>query len=244
MGMRLAGLLLLAMIVTAAPTAAAEDAAWGAVCVDEDCTNATPLRIVEYFGADWCEPCRPVEAMLNNLTVDGVLVVHHRPSAADTAFSNASHLRFSTHYGLLGLPAIVIDGQALLSGETMAMRLEEALASNAWSLPAGANANLTTAGWSAKAKAHINTSIPHVTVAASVAGAEQGNVTVVIADPSSDGSLVAALAAPTEASTRPPLPPLAVAGITAGLVVLVAPAVALHVRSMRINETPGHDEEG
>jgi hypothetical protein len=244
MGMRLAGLLLLAMAVIAAPSAAAEDAAWGAVCVDEDCTNATPLRIVEYFGADWCEPCRPVEAMLDNLTVDGVLVVHHRPSPADAAFSNASHLRFSTHYGLLGLPAIVVDGQALLSGETMAMRLEEALASNAWSLPAGAMANLTTAGWSAAAKAHINTSVHHVTIAASVAGAVEGDVTVVIADPPSNGTLVAALTAPAEASTRPPLPPLAVAGITAGLVVLMAPAVALHVRSMRNNGAPGHDEEG
>jgi hypothetical protein len=244
MGMRLAGLLLLALAVFAAPTAAAEDAAWGAVCVDEDCTNATPLRIVEYFGADWCEPCRPVEAMLDNLTVDGVLVVHHRPSSADAAFSNASHLRFSTHYGLLGLPAIVVDGQALLSGETMAMRLEEALASNAWTLPADATANLSTAGWSAAAKAHNNTSVPHVTIAASVAGAVEGDVTVVIDDPPSNGTLVAALAAPAEASTRPPLPPLAVAGITAGLVVLMAPAVALHVRSMRNNGAPGHDEEG
>ena len=244
MDMRLAALLFVAMAVLTLPTAAGEDVAWGAVCLDEGCDGAMPLRVVEYFGADWCEPCRPVETMLENLTVEGVLVVHHRPSPADAAFSNASHLRFSTHYGLLGLPAIVIDGHALLSGETMALRIQEALEAIPWTPPTDATANLSLASWTSGATVRPNVHLLHANVTPSVAGATSGGVHVVLYDPPSNGSLVAALEATTEDLRRPPLSPFALLGVTVGLGLLLAPAVVLHLRSMRPKQAPAQDEEG
>ena len=113
------------MLCTGLSTAAATTV--GNVCEEDACEADTSMRVVEYFGADWCEPCRPVEAMLDALERPDVLVVRHAPSPQDTGFSNLSYQRFDAHYGLISLPAIVIDGYAVLTGETMALRLEEAL---------------------------------------------------------------------------------------------------------------------
>ena len=113
------------MLCTGLSTAAATTV--GNVCEEDACEADTSMRVVEYFGADWCEPCRPVEAMLDALERPDVLVVRHAPSPQDTGFSNLSYQRFDAHYGLISLPAIVIDGYAVLTGETMTLRLEEAL---------------------------------------------------------------------------------------------------------------------
>ena len=55
---------LLALMLCSAPSVAAE-ATVGGLCEETNCEADTTLRVVEYFGADWCEPCRPVEAMLD-----------------------------------------------------------------------------------------------------------------------------------------------------------------------------------
>ena len=53
------------MLCTGLSTAAATTV--GNVCEEDACEADTSMRVVEYFGADWCEPCRPVEAMLDAL---------------------------------------------------------------------------------------------------------------------------------------------------------------------------------
>ena len=115
-----------ALMMCTVPTSAAA-ATVGNICQEAPCEADPALRVVEYFGADWCEPCRPVEAMLDGLNRSDVLVIRHAPSPQDPGFSNLSYHRFDVHFGLISLPAIVIDGYAVLTGETMTLRLEEAL---------------------------------------------------------------------------------------------------------------------
>ena len=117
---------LLALMLCSGPAVAAESTV-GGLCEETSCEADSTLRVIEYFGADWCEPCRSVEAMLDGLDRSDVLVIRHTPSPQDGDFSNRSYQRFDGHYGLISLPAIVIDGYAVLTGETMTLRLEEAL---------------------------------------------------------------------------------------------------------------------
>ncbi len=229
------------MLCTGLSTAAASTV--GNVCEEDACEADTSLRVVEYFGADWCEPCRPVEAMLDALERPDVLVVRHAPSPQDAGFSNLSYQRFDGHYGLISLPAIVIDGYAVLTGESMTLRLEEALKATE-----GGRSNLTenTTSWTSPAFAPNGPYGADVNVSSSLSGSANGTWTVTLHDPVPLRALEAALPvaqAPADAATKP-LDGLQLALLTGALVAACAPASVMLWRSMRQSRLAPSDEEG
>ena len=229
------------MLCTGLSTAAATTV--GNVCEEEACEADTSLRVVEYFGADWCEPCRPVEAMLDALDRPDVLVVRHAPSPQDAGFSNLSYQRFDGHYGLISLPAIVIDGYAVLTGESMTLRLEEALKATE-----GGRSNLTenTTSWTSPAFAPNGPYGADINVSSSLSGSANGTWTVTLHDPVPLRALEAALPvaqAPADAATKP-LDGLQLALLTGALVAACAPASVMLWRSMRQSRLAPSDEEG
>ena len=228
------------MLCTGLTTAAASTV--GNVCEQEVCDADVSLRVVEYFGADWCEPCRPVEAMLDGLDRPDVLVIRHAPSPQDPGFSNLSYQRFEAHYGLISLPAIVIDGYAVLTGETMTLRLDEALnATQESRLELTENTTVWTRSVHAPAGAHSM----DVNVSSTLAGTADGNWTVTLHDPAPLRTLEAALPAP-EPSTNAPTEPLSGVELTLLTVALVgacAPASVMLWRSMKQSRRVTSDEE-
>ena len=232
---------LLALMLCSAPSVAAE-ATLGGLCEETNCEADPALRVVEYFGADWCEPCRPVEAMLDGLDRSDVLVVRHAPSPQDGEFSNRSYQRFEGHYGLISLPAIVIDGHAVLTGETMTLRLEEALNDTAEN-----RTNLTgnTTTWTSPVHAPNRSGALDANVSSTLHGSINGTWTVVLHDPSPLRPLQAALQAPdtSEPEITEPLSAGEITLLTAALVVLCAPATVMLWRSMTSNQPMHLDEE-
>ena len=229
------------MLCTGLSTAAASTV--GNVCEEDACEADTSLRVVEYFGADWCEPCRPVEAMLDALERPDVLVVRHVPSPQDAGFSNLSYQRFDGHYGLMSLPAIVIDGYAVLTGESMTLRLEEALKATE-----RGRSNLTenTTSWTSPAFAPNGPYGADINVSSSLSGSANGTWTVTLHDPVPLRALEAALPvaqAPADAATKP-LDSLQLALLTGALVAACAPASVMLWRSMRQSRLAPSDEEG
>ena len=229
------------MLCTGLSTAAATTV--GNVCEEDACEADTSLRVVEYFGADWCEPCRPVEAMLDALEHPDVLVVRHAPSPQDAGFSNLSYQRFGGHYGLISLPAIVIDGYAVLTGETMTLRLEEAL-----NATEEGRSNLTenTTSWTSPAFAPNGPHGTDANVSSSRSGSANGTWTITLHDPVPLRALEAALPveqAPADAATKP-LNGLQLALLTGALVAACAPASVMLWRSMRQSRLAPCDEEG
>ena len=228
------------MLCTGVTTAAASSV--GNTCQEEDCEADASLRLVEYFGADWCEPCRPVEAMLDALDRPDVLVVRHAPSPQDAGFSNLSYQRFEGHYGLISLPAIVIDGYAVLTGETMTLRLEEALNATEEN-----RANLTqnTTAWTSSVHAPTGAHRMDVNVSSTLAGADDGNWTVTLHDPAPRRTLEAALPAPARPAETPaePLSGLELTLLTVALVGACAPASVMLWRSMKESRRTVDDEE-
>lgn len=105
-----------------------------ASCVtSENCTVMQPTHLVEYFSADWCEPCEQVTQQLENISDETVVVLQHHPSPSDASFLSASKERFDQTYRLLFLPSLVVDGAHLLTGTRQAMDLPAVL--NNSSLP-------------------------------------------------------------------------------------------------------------
>jgi len=99
-----------------------------ASCVaSENCTITQPTHLVEYFSADWCEPCEHVTQQLENISDDTVVVLQHHPSPSDASFLSASKERFDQTYRLLFLPSLVVDGTYLLTGTRQAMDLPTVL---------------------------------------------------------------------------------------------------------------------
>ena len=58
----------------------------------EYCVAKEPTHLVEFFGADWCEPCRETEKILDKTVIydSDLLVLHHHPSIDDAFFLNSS----------------------------------------------------------------------------------------------------------------------------------------------------------
>ena len=47
-------------------------------CLDEQLCHAwRPLHLIEYYGADWCEPCLDVELSLENIDTTKYAVIQH-----------------------------------------------------------------------------------------------------------------------------------------------------------------------
>lgn len=92
---------------------------------NQTCIGEEMDYLVEYFGADWCDPCESIEE--NTIpNYDGLIIQHH-PSPVDSSFLSASKIRFEDGYRLQGLPSFVVNGKGLLSGETQASTLSDSI---------------------------------------------------------------------------------------------------------------------
>ncbi len=87
------------------------------------CEPTQPDHLIEYFSADWCDPCLQVSDQLNNHSENMSVILQHHPSALDETFLSDSKLRFDLEYRLLFYPSIVVDGSFLLTGSRQAMDL-------------------------------------------------------------------------------------------------------------------------
>ena len=91
------------------------------------CEPTKPPHIVEYFSADWCEPCVQVGDQLSNLSSEEAIVLQHHPSSQDATFLSASKLKYDHEFRLLFYPSIVVDGQNLLTGSRQALDLNSVM---------------------------------------------------------------------------------------------------------------------
>ena len=99
----------------------------GACWNTSDCEPVRPAHLVEYFAADWCEPCYEVSPLIDGLNSTETAVLQHPSSPADEAYLSASNQRFETTFRLLLYPSIVVDGEALLTGARQALDLNQTL---------------------------------------------------------------------------------------------------------------------
>lgn len=103
------------------------------VVFDSNCLDTTHCEgeriehLVEYYGADWCEPCELVEEEIELLNRTDTFVMQHHPSPQDSSFLSASKLRFSDEHRLLFLPSLVINSEGLLTGSSQALELSNVL---------------------------------------------------------------------------------------------------------------------
>ena len=90
---------------------------------NETCIASSTTHLIEYFSADWCEPCDLVSAELNALNRTDVTVIQHHPSPMDLHFLSDSKFRFETTYGFWGVPDLVLNGEGLLTGPSQSQEL-------------------------------------------------------------------------------------------------------------------------
>lgn len=95
-----------------------------------DCEASESEHIVEYFGADWCEPCQLVEDNLATLNRTDTVILQHHASSEDYTYLNHSKFRYDDKFRLLFIPSLVIDGNGLLTGSSQALDLNQSLNSN------------------------------------------------------------------------------------------------------------------
>lgn len=95
-----------------------------------DCEASEGEHIVEYFGADWCEPCQLVEDNLATLNRTDTVILQHHASSEDYTYLNHSKFRYDDKFRLLFIPSLVIDGNGLLTGSSQALDLNQSLNSN------------------------------------------------------------------------------------------------------------------
>tara|TARA_Y100000766_G_scaffold285588_1_gene310688 strand:+ start:2275 stop:3147 length:873 start_codon:yes stop_codon:yes gene_type:complete len=97
-------------------------------CIEQQmCEGERIQHLVEYYGADWCEPCELIEEQLELLNRSDTFVLQHHPSPQDSSFLSASKIRFSNEHRLLFIPSLVIDSKGLLTGSSQALELSNAL---------------------------------------------------------------------------------------------------------------------
>jgi hypothetical protein len=84
--------------------------------------------LVEYFGADWCEPCESLELFLDTLDFSKIALIQHHPSVLDNSYLNHSKKVFEQEYRLLFIPSLVVNSNGLLTGSTQAIELNQSLA--------------------------------------------------------------------------------------------------------------------
>ena len=91
------------------------------------CELSRPSHLVEYFGADWCEPCESLESLLSALNFDDIALIQHHPSVLDQSFLNSSKDVFDRKYRLLFIPSLVINSHSLLTGSAQGAELNQSL---------------------------------------------------------------------------------------------------------------------
>ena len=101
---------------------------FSAACLgNQTCDLDQPNHLIEYYSADWCEPCAQVSQQVNALNNTDVLVLQHHPSTKDETFLSASKMRYDLEFRLLFYPSLVVDGTFLLTGTRQAMDLDTTL---------------------------------------------------------------------------------------------------------------------
>ena len=94
------------------------------------CQATESEHIVEYFGADWCEPCQIVEDNLAMMNRTDTVILQHHASVEDYTYLNYSNLRYDAKFRLLFIPSLVIDGNGLLTGSSQSFDLNQSLNNN------------------------------------------------------------------------------------------------------------------
>ena len=184
------------------------------VIFDSSCFETTPCtgerveHLVEYYGADWCEPCELIEEEIDALNRTDTFVVQHHPSVTDASFLSPSKLRFENEHRLLFLPSIVIDGQGLLTGSSQGLELSNVLSQRSTSYSGLSEIELNNGSltwqasqgdrvsvWRTEAMEHSSRNRTHPTLATDMmdfnASNESGNISGLLDD--FNGSLVVIL---------------------------------------------------
>ena len=94
---------------------------------NETCVAQSTTHLIEYFSADWCEPCNLVSAELEGLNRTDVTILQHHPSPDDLHFLSDSKFRFESTYGFWGVPDLVLNGEGLLTGPSQSQELSRVL---------------------------------------------------------------------------------------------------------------------
>ena len=105
------------------------------------CEGERVEHLVEYYGADWCEPCELIEEEIEQLNRTDTFVLQHHSSTQDSSFLSASKMRFSNEHRLLFIPSLVINSEGLLTGSSQALELSNVLSQRTSSF--GGLTNLT-----------------------------------------------------------------------------------------------------
>lgn len=98
--------------------------------LEEGCEQIRPDHFIEYFGADWCEPCKVVDSDIDAINTTDAFVMRHHPSPLDISYNNDSNLRFNWMYRLLFLPSLIHNGEGLLTGISQAEDLGDVMSNS------------------------------------------------------------------------------------------------------------------
>ena len=96
--------------------------------LNSTCEVSRPIHLIEYFGADWCEPCESLELFLDTLDFNEITLIQHHPSVLDYSYLNHSKTVFEQEYRLLFIPSLVVNSNGLLTGSTQGIELNQSLA--------------------------------------------------------------------------------------------------------------------
>ena len=99
----------------------------GCALSNETCDAQETTHFIEYFSADWCEPCALVSEELNALNRTDTTIIQHHPSPADIHFYSESNIRLYETYGFWGVPDVVLNGEGLLVGPSQSNELKATL---------------------------------------------------------------------------------------------------------------------
>lgn len=94
---------------------------------NETCASEETTHFIEYFSADWCEPCALVSEELDSLNRTDTTIIQHHPSPSDLHFYSESNIRLYETYGFWGVPDVVLNGEGLLVGPSQSNELESTL---------------------------------------------------------------------------------------------------------------------
>ena len=175
------------------------------------CIITQPAHLVEYFSADWCEPCEQVSTHLRTLDTNQTIVLQHHASPADQTFLSDSKVRFDQEYRLLFIPSLVVDGTHLLTGTRQATELNSLLNATAEPTTDLDSLTLTESNlswdeqldgvvrvWYAEPTPHTEIESIHPSLARSMieVNASEGSVSLESINISDDGFFVVMLEAP------------------------------------------------
>ena len=238
----------------------------GAAYFDAECVLNTSCvgqeleYLIEYYGADWCDPCESVEE--NTIPDFDGLIVQHHPSPVDVSFSSDSKIRFEQLYGLAGLPSFVVNGKGLLSGETQANTLDESIrnapynplngfefistanGSLFWNAPDGFEVKiwfLETAEHEFRNYTHqnlvseeerVNSTIGYHNLA-NYSNLSHGNGIVVVLETTEPIHLISIYEVPEQREYVEPLSPRMVTFVTIGLILILVPPIVTQIRYLQ-----------